>query len=226
VTLVIAVHGSNFVILGADSRGTIGTDDQGLIIGLDDRTKLIQVAPHVGFMLFGHGDVGDMLIDDFLPSCSGVDGISTVANNFRAHCRQKWNEWLTGVQPQTLPRFGFLISGLDKDQSGNFVVPRTRSLLSAYGFVPSYHRSKFVAMGIPMLANYLLKKKCKENNLTIETLAPIVAYTIHETAWVDRRVGGPVHIAIIDKSGYRTPSQNEIKEWIDDLQGSEESHVP
>jgi len=216
MTLVIAAHGTNFVILGADSRGTIGTEEQGLIIGLDDRSKLIGVAPHVGFLLFGLGDVGEMLLHGFRTSHGNLDGVSLVAENFRAHCRQTWNEWLTGVQPEYFPRFGFLISGLDPDEAGRFVVPRTYSLLSESGFVPGFHR-KFVPMGCTMLANYILNKRYRED-LTLEALGPLVAYAISETASVDRRVGGPIKIAIIDSSGYRLISEERVEGWIEDFE--------
>jgi len=216
MTLVLAAHGTNFVILGADSRGTIGTEEQGLIIGLDDRSKLIEVAPHVGFLLYGLGDVGEMLLQGFRTSHGNLDGVSLVAENFRAHCRQKWNEWLTGVQPEYFPRFGFLISGLDPDEAGRFVVPHTYSLLSESGFVPGFHR-KFIPMGCPMLANYILNKRYRED-LTLEALAPLVAYAISETASVDRRVGGPIKIAIIDSSGYRLIPEETIEGWIEDFE--------
>ena len=216
MTLVIAAHGTNFVILGADSRGTIGTEEQGLIIGLDDRSKLIEVAPHVGFLMFGFGDVGEMLLQGFRASLGSLDGVSLVAENFRVHCREKWNEWLTGVRPEYFPRFGFLISGLDPNQAGEFVVPRTYSLLSESGFVPGFHR-KFISMGCPMLANYILNKRYRED-LTVETLAPLVAYAISETASVDRRVGGPIKIAIIRSSGYQLIPEETVENWIENIE--------
>jgi len=214
MTLVIAAHGSNFVILGADSRGTIGTEEQALIIGLDDQSKLISVTPHVGFLTFGLGDVAEMLVQEFRASSGSLDGVSLVAERFRAHCRQRWNDWLTGVRPEYFPGFGFLISGLDVDQESRFAVPHTYSLLSESGFVPSFHR-KFICMGCPMLANYILNKQYRED-LTLESLAPLVAYAISETASVDRRVGGPIKIAIIDGSGYRLIPEETVEGWLED----------
>ena len=215
MTLVIAAHGRNFVILGADSRGTRGTEEQGLIIGLDDRSKLRQVAPHVGLLIFGFGDIGDMLLNGFNERMSNnnLDCVSQIAESFRSYCREKWNEWLTGVRPEYFPRFGFLISGLDQNGQGQFTVPHTYSLFSETGFVPALHR-RFVSMGCPMLADYILSKRYQED-IDIETLSPLVAYAISETSSVDRRVGGPIKIAIIDSSGYRPILEETVEVWLE-----------
>lgn len=214
MTLVIAAHGRNFVILGADSRGTIGTDEDSLIIGMDDQSKITRVTPHVGFLIFGLGEVADMLLYEF--ERDGLDGVSQVREHFRAHCRQKWNEWLTGVRPRFITKFGFLISGLDPNQAGEFTIPNTYSLFSESGFVPGFHR-KFVCMGCPDLANYILNKRYQED-ITIETLSLLVAYAISETASVDRRVGGPIKIAIIDSSGYRLIPEETVEVWLEDYE--------
>jgi 20S proteasome alpha/beta subunit len=213
MTLVISAHGRNFVILGADSRGTIGTEEESLIIGMDDQSKITQVTPHVGFLIFGLGNVADMLLVEF--DRGDLDGVSLVKERFRAHCRRKWNEWLQGVRPESLPAFGFLITGLDPNQ-GEYVNPNTYSLFSESGFVPGYHR-KFVCMGCPMLANYILNKRYRED-MTIETLSPLVAYAISETASVDRRVGGHIKIAIIDGSGYRLIPEDTVGGWLEDFE--------
>lgn len=214
MTLVIAAQGGNFVILGADSRGTIGTEEDSLIIGMDNQSKITRVTPHVGFLISGLGDVADMLLNEF--ERDELDGVSQVIESFRAHCRQKWNEWLTGVNPEYFPRFGFLISGLDPNQAEEFIIPKTYSLFSEYGFVPGFHR-KFVCIGCPLLANYILNRRYTED-MTIETLSPLVAHAISETSSVDRRVGGPIKIAIIDSSGYRLIPEETVEGWLEDFE--------
>jgi len=72
-------------------------------------------------------------------------------------------------------------------------------------------------MGCPMLANYILNKRYRED-LTVETLAPLVAYAISETASVDRRVGGPIKIAIIRSSGYQLIPEETVENWIENIE--------
>jgi len=214
MTLVISAPGKDFVVLGADSRGTLGGLTSDLIIAMDDMIKLNKISKHVGFLTFDTAPYGEMLLEEFQKKKSKrLDGTSEVCDTFRGICRERWNRWLGGVRPEEYPSVGFMISGLDKDRKRTFTIPKTYTVHSAHGFFPALHKG-FVCMGITSLANYILNKRYQKA-IDQEALAALVAYSISETASIDRRVGGKIRIAIVDKDGYRERQSQEIEEWIE-----------
>jgi 20S proteasome alpha/beta subunit len=63
VTLIVALQGSNGLVIAADSRGTVG-DPRGLTAINDDQTKLFELSTYCGVGLSGASELAAKVIDD------------------------------------------------------------------------------------------------------------------------------------------------------------------
>ena len=73
MTLLVALVGSDGLVLAADSRGTFG-DPRGITAQNDAQQKAHILAPHAAVLIAGAGEVGSLLIHEArqqpsLPSC-------------------------------------------------------------------------------------------------------------------------------------------------------------
>jgi len=213
MTLTIALQGSNFVVLGCDSRGTFG-DPRGAQAIIDVMIKTSILAPHVGVVMSGAGELGDALTEEFVTSHqnTGLDGATEVMRQFRAHLAQKWNEYFATVPFEHRPPCIFTVGGLDPVNQV-YATPVIYTLLSLFGFAPSLHRYGFACTGVPAYATYILNRRY-ERTASADVLAGLVAFAIRETASQDQRVGGPIRITIARPQGIEELNQTQIENLI------------
>jgi len=216
MTLVIGALSKNFAVAGVDSRGTIGDIKGPLVIGMDRMKKLTQITDHVTIMLYGISEFGENLIEEFKKEKkSDLDGVTNVVEEFRIFCQKRWSELFKDVPSKERPFVGFMLVGLDQKREGeDYDLPRIYSMESPYGFAFALHKYGFATRGVYSLATYILNKRYREN-MSVNDLCTLVAYAISETASIDKRVGGPIRIAVIDPEGSREISSSDIESMLE-----------
>ncbi|MFZ0892505.1 MAG: hypothetical protein WAN77_08925, partial [Thermoplasmata archaeon] len=113
MTLVIVVYGTDFVVVGSDSRGT-NVDSFGNRVELNIFRKIVRFNDRVALLLHGEASAAMYLIDELRKSASinrlGVTEVGKrlwkIGNaQMAAAPLGTWNK---------LPQFGILVAGLDK----------------------------------------------------------------------------------------------------------------
>jgi 20S proteasome alpha/beta subunit len=204
MTLLVALKGSDGLVLGADSRGTFG-DPRGVTAQNDAQQKAHILAPHVAALAAGAAEVGAMVVDRarHVIADQGLDWASPVASALRDTARNSYNEWfptVPAIQPLPMiqsgqvaarPDVAFLVGGYEQDGT-----PRLLGLGSLFDFSPMLHDYGFAVQGVAQYALYLLNRLYQPDR-TMKELAALAVYTITETASQDGKVGGPVKVITI-----------------------------
>ena len=207
MTLVIAAKGADFIILGADSRGTM-SDIAGNRVELNLAVKLIQITDHIAFLVYGDAHISDYLIEKFKEKLTvKTKTVSAVAEKFAEFCRQEVKK-TKDVPRDYIPNFGFIIAGLDF--KGKIPIPRCYKLRSLDGFELGIYREGFAIEGKYIIATYLFSKEFQQD-MSVEQLSSLTAKAIYDTSTIDGDVGGEIKMARIDEYGY-TPYQSDIVE--------------
>ena len=214
MTLTIALKGKDCVALACDSRGTFG-EPRGAQAIIDVMVKASLLAPHVGTLMGGAGELGDALTEEFVNSTqsTGLDGSTEVMKQFRAHLAQKWNEYFATVPFEHRPLCAFTVAGLDP-VDGKYTKPVIYTLISAFGFAPSLHRYGFACSGVPVYAVYILNRRYNRT-ASVEELAGLAAFAIQETASQDQRVGGPIKVITVKPDGITELNKDEIDKLLE-----------
>jgi 20S proteasome alpha/beta subunit len=202
VTLLVALKGSDGLVLAADSRGTFG-DPRATTAQNDSQQKAHVLRPHVGLLMAGAGELGTSLLRQGVSSLP-ADGATLVMQGFRAHARATYADWLPHLPPAAVPGMPmlarpdlvFIVAGYDQDPDGAFTIDKIYQLQSGWDFAPNLHEYGFALAGVPQYALYLLNR-LYEPNRTLQELIPLAVYAITETASQDGKVGGPVRVITI-----------------------------
>jgi len=214
LTLVTAAQGSNFIVVGADSRGTFGHPDVAFS-SYDVMQKMVLIAPHVVVLSYGAGEVGDNLLNECRESLQQpMDGVRAVLQILQAFCQQRWNQWFVSVPFQFRPVVAYIVAGLERTQSGEYSIPLIYSMDSRMGFAPAFHRYGWANGGVPIYAIYILGRRYRLD-MSVDELCGLVAYAISETATQDQRVGGAIRMMKILPEGTRELNEMEIRSALD-----------
>jgi len=207
MTLLVALRGSDGLVLAADSRGTFG-DPRGITAQNDSMKKAHVLSKHVGVLQAGAGEVGALVVQELSASLEAVDGVSNVLSRLRDHVRARYQEWFPSVpavpapalaatgQVPTRPDLIFLVGGYEVDENGRALDGKIYEIASGLDFAPSLHDYGFAVAGVAQYALYLLNR-LYEGNRSITDLVALAVYAITETASQDGKVGGPVNVVTI-----------------------------
>jgi 20S proteasome alpha/beta subunit len=211
MTLVIAAPGPGFLVLGADSRGTL-EDAGGSRIELNIFEKLVVLDEHVSVLMYGDGEAARYLVEEFKRSIGKTPiEVSKVGKRFADFCRKELRA-VPPVSRNSMPGFGYVIAGLDKKDKV-YSVPRCLGMVSQDGFwLRSYQ--KFAIEGKPLIANYLFAKQFKDN-MSVNDLTQLVAQALYDTINIDGDVGGRITLAIIASEGTRVLPPEDLESLID-----------
>lgn len=202
VTLVLALAGTDGVVLAGDSRTAIEEEDRRLVT--DTSRKVFQVSDHVGVALCGRGDLGVYLAEKLVREARQreIDGISSLFEFAPQFLVAAYDEVTCRIQSGSKPPVGFVFAGLDRDAWGIYSQPRICSIYEWEGFQPLISTSGWDVSGIVWIAEYLISR-FYDRSMTVSHLEELASLAISETASQDSRVGGDPLVAMITASGYR-----------------------
>ena len=224
MTLLVALRGSDGIVVATDSRGTFG-DPRGITAQNDSQKKLYIVSKYASILTAGSGELGASIMQEFLNSLqpTNEESVTTILNKVRTLIRTRYSEWFAKFEVQAIPgstkpvrpSLSLIIAGYDNDAEGKPTEQKIFQLLSQTDFAPMLHNYGFALSGVAQYALYLLNR-LYENDLKIEILTALAAYVITETASQDGKVGGQVQMAIITPiDGCKELSNDEIDKILD-----------
>ncbi len=197
MTTVIAALGKDFVVLGADSQGTI---DAGARTEIKDLIKLKKINDNTSMLYFGDVNSAEYLIHKFKSILKKKNyNVTKIANDFKIMCIEE-AEQHRSVQAKLIPEVGFIIAGLDKVDKT--ITPHCYSTNSWSGFRLGKYPSGYGIGGKPFIAHYLFRRSYSQN-MTLDEICKLVGQSIYDTKKVDGDVGGEIRLAVIDSSGFR-----------------------
>jgi 20S proteasome alpha/beta subunit len=206
VTLLVALRGSDGLVLAADSRGTFG-DPRSVTAQNDAMKKAHVLSRRVALLQAGAGEVGALIVQEVAPQLSNDADVNTALQVLRDHVRRRYGEWFPSVaavpaptlaqtgQVPTRPDLIYLVAGFEPDTD---VPGETKifQIMSANDFSPMLHDYGFAVAGVAQYALYLLNRFF-EPKRSVAELLPLAVYAITETASQDGKVGGPVNVITI-----------------------------
>gem|GEM_PF-3391212 len=202
MTLVLALAGTDGVVLAGDKRTAIEEEDRRLVT--DTSRKIFQVSDHVSVALCGRGDLGVYLVEKLVREAREreIDGISSLFEFAPQFLIAAYDQATHRIQSRSKPPVGFIFAGLDRDAWGIYSQPRICSIYEWEGFQPLISTTGWDASGIVWIAEYLISR-FHHRSMTVGQLAKLASLAISETASQDSRVGGEPLIAAITDSGYQ-----------------------
>ncbi len=209
MTLIVGMKAINAVILGADSRGTIG-DPRGLTAINDSYQKLFPLGS-CGIGIAGASEMGSVLLDELQKRNVGdnASNIDDAITQVRQHSAQCFTEWFGSIQPSQRPGVLLTLAGY-RFHNGQEPVPMIYLLNSQANFAPQLMLHIPCLSGIPQYAVYLVHRYY-DPSITREHAKALTEYLIAETASQDPKVGGAIHIAeITPTDGYRELTTEEV----------------
>ncbi len=220
MTLLIALKGSDGMVLAADSRGTFG-DPRGITAQNDNQQKAHILSRRVAVLMAGSAEIGSLIIDLVKQQIGSqnTDGATQVLGVLRDITRAKYTEWFPSIQaivPPMLvqtgqaaarPELAFIVGGYETDGT-----PKIFGLGSFMDFSPMLHDYGFAVQGVAQYALYLLNR-LYEKDRTVEELTALAVYVITETASQDGKVGGPVNVITVrpDRDGCQPLAAETVK---------------
>lgn len=219
MTLVIAAHGVDFVVLAADSRGTL-EEAGGTRVEQNRFRKLRHLNPRVALLMYGDADPSNYLVEQFLQDRDVSNlGITPLGQECAEFCRSEWNK-IPMIASERLPRFGYILAGLEVKRRA-LGPPRILGLQSDDGFcLRSYDKAGIE--GKSVLAHYIFARRFRER-MDQDQLSELVAQAIFDTKMVDGDVGGSIHMTIIDGQGMREIEPGDVDRMIEQWENPPDS---
>ena len=210
MTLVIAAKGADFVVLGADTRGTT-LDPSGNRVEINSFRKISSVNTRVAVLLHGEASAANYLLDQLRAERS-IDrlGVSQVAQKLYKLGTAQMRETPPSAW-KLMPQFGLIVAGVDRPPR-HVAVPKCLGLSTSDGFWPHSY-DHFAIRGKPLIANYLFAQRYKED-LVVNAMTELVAQALYDTMNVDGDVGGDMDVMIIDGEGSRTLLKEDLPDLI------------
>lgn len=226
MTLLIVLHGSDGLVMAADSRGTFG-DPRGVTAQNDTMIKARLISPHVAVLIAGSAEVGSLVLEEFRKQVieEEIDNVETIVLKLREHVRARYTEWFPSLLPITAPALVqsgqvaprpdlvYLIGGYNRADGELSKRPLIYQLNSAMDFSPMFHDYGFAVAGIGQYALYLLNRLYQQNR-SVEELSALAVYVITETASQDGKVGGPVKVVAIRESGGELLTEEAVQNIV------------
>lgn len=209
MTLIVAMKANAAIIMGADSRGTIG-DPRGLTAINDTFQKLFPLGS-CGIGVAGASEMGAVLLDEFQKrhvgnSSNSIDEAMTEVIQNAAQC---FNEWFGAIPPSQRPAVLLTLAGY-RFPAGQEPIPMTYLLNSQANFAPQLIGHLPCLSGIPQYAVYL-SHRYYDPSISVERAKVLTEYLIVETASQDPKVGGRIRMAeITPTDGYRELTEEEV----------------
>lgn len=220
MTLIIAAHGKDFVVLGADSRETVEPQYSPMQVQVNIAEKIVKLSRHSAVLICGDMGQAQYLVEKFKAQRVDLDvDVSKVAEEFKGFCRDEAREvGNVPKYPNYFPDYRFIVAGLDKKR-GAFKVPKSFSMGSVQGFRMNYGKEGFTLDGKPMLAYYQFEKYyLRAEKAEFDPLCVLVGQTLYDTRRIDADVGGQLRMALVrEKDGFGwIPDEDIVKKYTPD----------
>lgn len=224
MTLLVALRGTDGLVLACDSRGTFG-DPRGVTAQNDSQQKAHVLSRYAAVLMAGSGDLGTTLVTEARQRIvkNEAVGVTSVMGVFRETARELYAEWFPHLEPDvpggsdrlSRPDLYFILAGYDEDDGAGHTVPRIFHLPSGLDFPPFQADYGFGVGGVGQYAIYLLNR-LYDAERTMEDLISLAVYVITETASQDGKVGGPVRVVTITpQDGCTTLPVERVAEMIE-----------
>jgi 20S proteasome alpha/beta subunit len=221
MTLIAALQGQDGLVMGSDSRATIG-DPRGLTAINDVQKKLSQLSKYWGIAVSGASELAERLVDILSNSIKGqnLENIDDIVNSTYDLFKKEYSNWFgtrtwVGTAPiiDQRPVLVFILAGFNKLKDSQFQ-SRIYLINSQLDFAPQLCPSGHMLAGIPQYATYLIHRLYNPQ-MAVVHLRALAAYLISETATQDPKVGGPIRIAeITPEKGYQELDESIVNEII------------
>ena len=196
------------IILGADSRGTIG-DPRGLTAINDSYLKIFPMG-RCGIGIAGASEIGTALLDELRKQGSDdltdIDQTISIVRNESTQC---FNNWFGNIPSIQRPGVLLTVAGYRRRTSAQ-PDPMIYLLNSQTNFAPQLFGHMPCMTGVPQYAVYLVHRYY-DPTISVEQAKCLVEYLIAETASQDPKVGGPIRIAEITPEGYKELNESEVE---------------
>src|SRR5713101_3735595 len=223
MTLLVALKGSDGLVMASDSRGTFG-DPRGVTAQNDSQKKAFILTNHTAALLAGSGELGANVVREAQTriKAHAVEGVTQVQEVFRTTVRELYGAWFPHLQPAVppgmpaiaRPDLAIIIGGYDASEGGAYDQGRMYQLVSALDFPPMLHEYGFALAGIAQYALYLLNR-LYEPQRALEELTALAVYVITETASQDGKVGGPIQVLTVQPdAGCTELSETAVQEVL------------
>lgn len=164
MTLLVALRGSDGLVVAADSRGTFG-DPRGVTAQNDAQKKLYVTSKYTAIMTAGSGELGATIMAQLISKVQGVEGVTPIMEATRDHVRAQYQNWFPKFAIQPLPNatapsrpdLALLIAGYDLDAEGKPAEQKIYQLISQVDFAPMLHNYGFALTGVAQYALYILQ---------------------------------------------------------------------
>jgi hypothetical protein len=209
MTLIVAMKANGAIIMGADSRGTIG-DPRGLTAINDTFQKLFPIGS-CGIGIAGASEMGAVLLDEFQKRHVGDSSgnIDEAMNEVIQNATQCFNTWFGAIPPNQRPAVLLTLAGY-RFPARQEPIPMIYLLNSQLNFAPQLIGHLPCLSGIPQYAVYL-SHRYYDPSITVERAKLLTEYLIAETASQDPKVGGRIRMAeIIPTDGYKELPEKEV----------------
>jgi 20S proteasome alpha/beta subunit len=208
LTLVIAAHGKDCVVVGADSRGT--TQQGGTRVETNTVVKMFPVGKQAVVLICGDSGPSTNLVDLLATAkVRRATGVRAVATQLAQIARQEAVALKdVPTHPRYFPNFAFIVAGLEK--KGGQLKPCSFALRSETGFRLELSQTGREMDGKPMIALYIFEKKYQPDQ-GFDQLATLVAQTLYDTSRVDGDVGGRLRVGVVDVDGFRELPQEDVE---------------
>ena len=207
MTLIVAMKSKDAIILGADSRGTIG-DPRGLTAINDTYQKIFPLGC-CGLGIAGTSEMGNVLLDELQKGA--IQQISNIDDGVRQvgqHSAQYFSQWFGNIPPEKWPGVLLTLAGYRFNQTQP--EPMIYLLNSQLNFAPQLWGDYPCLSGVPQYAVYLAHRYYAPS-ISAEQAKVLTEYLIAETASQDPKVGGQIHIAeITPQNGYIELTKQEV----------------
>ncbi|MCI4357956.1 MAG: hypothetical protein L3J95_01730 [Thermoplasmata archaeon] len=209
MTLIIAAHGKDCIVVGADSRGT--SEQGGTRVETNTIVKLFPVGRHAVVLICGDSgpatNLVDLLVEARVKESTGVRGVAThLARIARQEARDLKD---VPTHPRYFPNFAFIVAGLERINRGG-LKPRSFALRSETGFRLELTQGGREMDGKPMIPLYIFAKDFKDN-MNFDELCTLVARALHNTSRIDGDVGGRLRVGVVSTTGFRELTRDDVE---------------
>lgn len=152
MTLLVALRGSDGIVVASDSRGTFG-DPRGVTAQNDAQKKLYRASKYSTILTAGSGELGATIMAEALNLIQDDDGVSVVLDKTRNLVREKYGDWFPGFAIQqnengdpVRPDLALLVAGYDV-AAGAQPEQKIFQVVSQLDFAPMLHNYGFALVG-------------------------------------------------------------------------------